>query len=54
MRSQNSVLGAVIIDVGAAPGSWCQVCADVVHSLNDKNGYVLGIDLQVFVKRNFV
>ena len=39
-----------IVDLGCAPGGWCQVAARRVNALGDKKnkptGYVLGIDLQ--------
>lgn len=34
--------GAVVLDLGAAPGSWCQVAAEKVG----KNGTVIGVDIQ--------
>ena len=46
--------GDVVVDVGAAPGSWSQVAAELVFDTSKasrnkeiKEGYVLGIDLQV-------
>uniref|UniRef100_F1LDY5 rRNA methyltransferase 2, mitochondrial n=1 Tax=Ascaris suum TaxID=6253 RepID=F1LDY5_ASCSU len=41
--------GAVVVDVGSAPGSWCQVIAELVHKEHHKDAYVLGIDLQPMV-----
>lgn len=45
------VPGARIVDLGCAPGGWCQVAARRVNALGDKKGkdtgYVLGVDLQV-------
>ncbi|BFZ02597.1 hypothetical protein BsWGS_05636 [Bradybaena similaris] len=42
--------GHVVVDCGAAPGSWCQVAAQKVNSLgNDSSapkGLVIGVDLQ--------
>lgn len=45
--------GSVVIDVGAAPGSWSQICVKAVNSNgDDKNkpkGLVIGIDkLQIY------
>ena len=56
-------LGNVVVDIGAAPGSWSQVAAEIVFGgppiasdpLGNKppvdgiehSGYVLGVDLQV-------
>ncbi|MGP6086218.1 RlmE family RNA methyltransferase [Antarctobacter jejuensis] len=44
------VPGARVVDLGCAPGGWCQVAVPRVNSLGDrpgkKQGYVLGIDLQ--------
>jgi len=44
------VPGARIVDLGCAPGGWCQVAATRVNALGErkgkKQGYVLGIDLQ--------
>ncbi|XP_005090821.1 rRNA methyltransferase 2, mitochondrial [Aplysia californica] len=42
--------GQVVIDCGAAPGSWCQAAVQKVNSLNQDSsqpqGMVIGIDLQ--------
>lgn len=41
--------GARVVDLGAAPGGWCQVAVKRVNALGDKpgaQGTVLGIDLQ--------
>ncbi len=41
--------GARVVDLGCAPGGWCQVAVDRVNALGDKpgpKGFVLGIDLQ--------
>nr|CRZ26116.1 Bm4120 [Brugia malayi] len=38
--------GMVVVDVGAAPGSWCQVVADIVQPNVYDNALILGIDLQ--------
>lgn len=42
--------GKRVVDLGAAPGGWCQVAVPRVNALGDKKGkpqgYVLGIDLQ--------
>ncbi len=44
------VPGARVVDLGCAPGGWCQVAVKRVNSLGEKSGksvgYVLGIDLQ--------
>lgn len=45
--------GKVVIDVGAAPGSWSQICVKAVnangHELNKPKGIVIGIDkLQIY------
>ncbi len=44
------VPGARVVDLGCAPGGWCQVAVPRVNSLGEKagkaQGYVLGIDLQ--------
>ncbi len=44
------VPGARIVDLGCAPGGWCQVAAKRVNALGErrdkKQGTVLGIDLQ--------
>lgn len=37
--------GLRVLDLGCAPGGWCQIAAEKVDSLNGK-GKVLGIDLQ--------
>ncbi len=38
--------GARIVDLGAAPGGWCQVAADIVlKGKNGSKGKVIGIDL---------
>ncbi|TKR67899.1 hypothetical protein L596_023975 [Steinernema carpocapsae] len=36
--------GDCVVDIGAAPGSWCQVAADIVKPA--EKGVVLGVDLQ--------
>ncbi|VDN43695.1 unnamed protein product [Gongylonema pulchrum] len=36
----------VVVDVGAAPGSWCQVVADIVQPSLYPDAFILGIDLQ--------
>lgn len=45
------VPGARVVDLGCAPGGWCQVAAKRVNSNGDRpdkaQGFVLGIDLQV-------
>jgi 23S rRNA (uridine2552-2'-O)-methyltransferase len=44
------VPGARIVDLGAAPGGWCQIAVKRVNALGEKSGKavgrVLGIDLQ--------
>lgn len=44
------VPGARVVDLGAAPGGWCQVAAKRVNALGEKSGkaqgFILGIDLQ--------
>ncbi|ESP03933.1 hypothetical protein LOTGIDRAFT_109890 [Lottia gigantea] len=40
--------GQVVIDCGAAPGSWCQVAAQKVAKHKQGIGTVIGIDLQNF------
>jgi 23S rRNA (uridine2552-2'-O)-methyltransferase len=44
------VPGARVVDLGCAPGGWCQVAVDRVNALGQKSGKkvgtVLGIDLQ--------
>ncbi len=44
------VPGARVVDLGCAPGGWCQVAVDRVNALGEKKGKktgtVLGIDLQ--------
>jgi 23S rRNA (uridine2552-2'-O)-methyltransferase len=37
--------GHKIIDLGAAPGGWSQICAEYVDSING-HGQVIGIDIQ--------
>lgn len=39
--------GMTVVDVGAAPGSWCQVVAKLVD-LERNGGNVFGIDIQVY------
>ncbi|EEX14831.1 ribosomal RNA large subunit methyltransferase J [Citreicella sp. SE45] len=42
--------GARVVDLGCAPGGWCQVAVPRVNSLGEKKnkpqGFVLGVDLQ--------
>jgi len=44
------VPGARVVDLGCAPGGWCQVAVKRVNALGERTskaqGYVLGIDLQ--------
>jgi len=44
------VAGARVVDLGCAPGGWCQVAVARVNALGESpgkpRGYVLGIDLQ--------
>ncbi|SNR27228.1 RlmE family RNA methyltransferase [Puniceibacterium sediminis] len=44
------VPGARIVDLGCAPGGWCQVAAKRTNALGEKSGkavgFVLGVDLQ--------
>jgi 23S rRNA (uridine2552-2'-O)-methyltransferase len=44
------VPGARVVDLGCAPGGWCQIAVKRVNSLGEKSGkrvgYVLGVDLQ--------
>jgi 23S rRNA (uridine2552-2'-O)-methyltransferase len=44
------VPGARVVDLGCAPGGWCQVAAQRVNALGDKpgkaQGRVIGVDLQ--------
>lgn len=44
------VPGARVVDLGCAPGGWCQVAVKRVNALGEKKGkaqgYVLGVDLQ--------
>lgn len=44
------VPGARIVDLGCAPGGWCQVAVKRANTLGEKKGkaqgYVLGVDLQ--------
>jgi len=44
------VPGARVVDLGCAPGGWCQVAVSRVNALGDKSskkiGTVLGVDLQ--------
>ncbi len=37
--------GHTVIDLGAAPGGWSQICAEYVDSVNG-NGHVIAIDIQ--------
>lgn len=45
------VPGARVVDLGCAPGGWCQVASKRVNALGEKQGkavgMVLGVDLQV-------
>lgn len=41
--------GARVVDLGCAPGGWCQIAVPRVNALGDKpgpKGFVLGVDLQ--------
>lgn len=38
--------GHVVIDLGCAPGSWCQVCREIVIKPSAAPGMVIGVDLQ--------
>jgi len=44
------VPGARVVDLGCAPGGWCQVAVPRVNALGEKadkaRGYILGVDLQ--------
>ncbi|GAA4229587.1 RlmE family RNA methyltransferase [Sagittula sp. NFXS13] len=44
------VPGARVVDLGCAPGGWCQVAAKRVNVMGEragkKQGYILGVDLQ--------
>jgi 23S rRNA (uridine2552-2'-O)-methyltransferase len=44
------VPGARVVDLGCAPGGWCQVAVKRVNSLGERSGkaqgFVLGVDLQ--------
>ncbi|MFW2587174.1 RlmE family RNA methyltransferase [Sagittula sp. SSi028] len=44
------VPGARVVDLGCAPGGWCQVASKRINSLGEragkKQGYILGVDLQ--------
>ncbi|EDM70744.1 ribosomal RNA large subunit methyltransferase, putative [Roseobacter sp. AzwK-3b] len=44
------VPGARVVDLGCAPGGWCQVAVPRINALGDKSGkaqgFILGIDLQ--------
>jgi len=44
------VPGARVVDLGCAPGGWCQIAANRVNALGEKKGkavgFVLGVDLQ--------
>lgn len=44
------VPGARVVDLGCAPGGWCQIAVKRVNALGEKSGktsgFVLGIDLQ--------
>ena len=44
------VPGARIVDLGCAPGGWCQVAVSRINALGDRQGkkvgFILGVDLQ--------
>jgi len=44
------VPGARVVDLGCAPGGWCQVAVPRINALGDRSGkaqgFILGIDLQ--------
>lgn len=37
---------SVVVDLGAAPGSWCQVLSELLSPGENQTSYVLGVDLQ--------
>lgn len=41
----------IVLDIGAAPGSWCQVLVERTNALrqrsNEPTGVVIGVDLLV-------
>jgi 23S rRNA (uridine2552-2'-O)-methyltransferase len=49
-KSRFLVPGARVVDLGCAPGGWCQVAVRRVNALGDRpgkaQGFVLGVDLQ--------
>ncbi|VDD85082.1 unnamed protein product [Enterobius vermicularis] len=38
--------GYAVVDLGAAPGSWCQVLLELLKIPEEETSYVLGVDLQ--------
>lgn len=50
--------GDVVLDVGAAPGSWCQVISEILFPIDVENlikkSYILGVDIEHISSINHV